>query len=82
MFRTIDRAVKSQSDEPKDNVLKILGPLAKDIQMRITSAEKKIEDIDSAYEKLANYYGDDPKKTPSEEFFSKVDGIWISYRKV
>jgi diaphanous 1 len=39
--------------------------------------EQLIKQIQQNYQKLANFYGEDPKQVQSDEFFSKINRIWL-----
>lgn len=82
MVKVVNQAISSQSEVSKDNVKNALSPLATNLSKLINDAEKRIVEFEKTYIKLAAYFGEDPKKIPSEEFFLKIESIWNAYKKV
>lgn len=65
-----------------DLVKEKLTPTSEFVATKVAGVEKKLEEFDKAYEKLATYYCEEPKKMPTDEFFTKIDTIWNAYKKV
>ena len=49
---------------------------------KIREMDKNVVILEEEYSSLSRYFGEDPKTVPSDEFFSKINRIWIDYKNV
>ena len=77
----VSEAIKSKSANPFDNVEYFFSDFERVLKTNIQEFEDLIEELETLYQKICEFYCEDPHETPSDVFVEKVFKIWTACKK-
>ena len=77
----VSQAIETKSTNPFDNVEFFFSDFERVLKTNIQEFVYMIEELDSLYSKICEFYCEDPNETPSDQFVEKVFKIWTACKK-
>lgn len=77
----VNEAINSKTESPFDNVEYFFSDFARVLKTNIQEFDDMIEELESLYTKICEFYCEDQKETPSDVFVEKIFKIWTACKK-
>jgi hypothetical protein len=52
------------------------------LDFKLKEIDSSVAHLEKQYQGLCTFYGEDPKSVASDEFFQKINRIWVDYKNV
>nr|BAE06826.1 formin like protein [Tetrahymena thermophila] len=70
--KTLEKSIKVQTSNEQDKIKEQIEPFYLQVQPEITELEKQVKDLEAKYKTVAEFFCEDPRKLPSDEFAKQV----------
>ncbi|KAL4510493.1 hypothetical protein ABPG72_004647 [Tetrahymena utriculariae] len=70
--KTLEKSIKVQTSNGQDKIKEQIEPFYVQVQPEIAEIEQQVKDLEAKYKTVAEYFCEDPRKLPSDEFAKQV----------